>query len=298
MSTSSFGAAPPPPTGGSNLFGGGISPDQILYYAGTDTVMTQTSNLAHLNEPPYVVRGQISLLGPPETTGGNGAASSGQAGVIDVKVTAPTSAQALALGNAYDTALSNELTSVAQGSLQGAEQQTESTLLSIESEILTNHFPPGLSVQALEVQVNALQTALANLVVQSPSSGFEVLQAPSAALVSQVTPSTTTSSTPVRAGAGLGIGLLVGALAALGLFLLDKRVQTAKRAQAAFGYPIVAEIPLHSRDSTEPYRMLWLSVFREPLPLPPSEQNERLYDGEDPVLVSGNGGQSGQAGRS
>jgi hypothetical protein len=90
--------------------------------------------------------------------------------------------------------------------------------------------------------------------------------------------------------------VVLGALAALGLWLLDKRLKTAKRAQAAFAYPIVAEIPSDSSDATEPYRMLWLSVFREPLPLPPAEQNQRLYEGEDPVLEAGVGGRPGQAG--
>jgi hypothetical protein len=100
----------------------------------------------------------------------------------------------------------------------------------------------------------------------------------------------------VRAAAGLGIGLIVGILAALVLWLLDQRLKTAKRAQAAFGYPVVAEIPPHSGEATEPYRMLWLSVFREPLPLPPSDQGERLYEGEDPVLDSAVGSRSGRGG--
>ena len=96
--------------------------------------------------------------------------------------------------------------------------------------------------------------------------------------------------------AGLAIGLVVGALAALALWLLDRRLKTAKRALVAFGYPVVAEIPRDSSDSTEPYRMLWLSVFCEPLPLPPAELNQRLYEGEDPVLDAGVGSTSGRAG--
>jgi hypothetical protein len=298
VSTSSFGSSPPVSSGsGGNLFSGGISPDQILYYARTDAVMTASSNLAHLNEPPYVVRNQISLVGPPESTGGSsGAPNSGAAGVVNARVQAPTSAEALALNTAFDEALNRELNSVAQASLTGAEQQTESTLLSVENDIATNHFAPGLTAQALQVEVGALQEHLASLIVQQPDTGFQVLQQPSAALVSEVTPNTTTSRGPLRAGAGLGIGLLVGALAALALWLLDKRLQTVKRAQAAFGYPVVAEIPLLSSDSVEPYRMLWLSVFREPLPRPPSEQNERWYDGEDPVLDQGVGLRSGPQG--
>ena len=84
----------------------------------------------------------------------------------------------------------------------------------------------------------------------------------------------------------------------MALWLLDRRLKTAKRALVAFGYPVVAEIPPDSSDSTEPYRMLWLSVFREPLPLPPAELNQRLYDGEDPVLDAGVGSTTGPAGSS
>jgi hypothetical protein len=297
VSTSSFGSAPPAPADSGSNFGGGISPDQILYYANSDSVMNGTSTLAHLNEPAYEVRGQISLIGPPETTGpASSAPSSGQAGVIDVSVTAPTSAKALALNNAYDQAMTYELQAVATDGLHSAEQQTEQTLVSVENDIATKNYPLGLSAQALEVQVSALQEHLATLVVEEPNTGFEVLQNPSASTVSQVTPSSATDSRPVRAAAGLVIGLVLGALAALALWLLDRRLKTAKRAQVAFGYPVVAEIPLLSSDSTEPYRMLWLSVFREPLPLPPTEQNERWYEGEDPVLGESVGSMSGPVG--
>jgi len=298
VSTSSFGSAPPAPTGGSNLFGGGISPDQILYYASSDPVMEATARSAGLNEPPYVVRGQIALTPPPDSAAGGGSSgtNSGSAGVFDAKVTAPTNAEALALNNAYDESLNNYLNSVAQQALTGSEKQTEATLLTIENDIATNNFAPGLTAQALDVQVNALQQSLAALVVEEPGSGFTVLQQPSAALVSEVTPSTTTDSRPLRAAAGLAIGLVLGALAALALWLLDRRLKTAKRALVAFGYPVVAEIPRDSSDSTEPYRMLWLSVFCEPLPLPPAELNQRLYEGEDPVLDAGVGSTSGRAG--
>ena len=295
VSASSFGSAPPAPGAGDN-FGGGISPAQILYYANSDAVMTRTSTLAHLNEPPFALRSQITLIGPPETTGGSSAPSSGQAGVIDVQISAPTSAAALTLNTAYDAAMVSQLQDVASQGLKASEQQTQATLLTVESEIATKNYPLGLTDQALQVQVNALQEHLAQLIVQQPNTGFEVLQQPSASTVSQVTPSSATNSRPVRVAAGLGIGLIVGALAALALSLLDRRLKTAKRAQAAFGYPVVAEIPPDSSDSTEPYRMLWLSVFREPLPLPPSDQSERLYEGEDPVLESGVGSRSGQAG--
>ncbi len=290
-STSSIGSAPPAQDG--SLFGGGISTDQILYYSSTDQVMIDTAKLAGLGWPPWLVRDAITLVGPSTSGSSSG---TGNPGIIDVTVAAPTSAQALTLNNAYDEAMQLEINAVATQSLLGAEKQTETTLATIENQIATNTYAPGLSAAALEVQVAALQSHLAQLVVEQPGSGFQVLQAPSAVSLTKVITTSKFSSRPLRAAAGLVIGLVVGALLALALWLLDKRLKTAKRAQVAFGYPVVAEIPTDSSDSTEPYRMLWLSVFREPLPLPPSEQNERLYEGEDPVLDSGVGSRAGRPG--
>ena len=135
--------------------------------------------------------------------------------------------------------------------------------------------------------------------IQQPGSGIQVVQAPSAASTVAVVTGTPTviQNKTLRAVAGLLIGVVLGLLAAIVLWLLDKRLKTTKRAQVALGYPVVAEIPYESSDSTEAYRMLWLSVFREPLPLPPVEQSVGLYDGEDPVLEHGVGSRSGQAGR-
>jgi hypothetical protein len=179
----------------------------------------------------------------------------------------------------------------AKSSLLGSEQNTEATLATVIDDIATNHFLPGLTPQALEVQVTALQNYLASLVVQQPGSGLQVSQVPSASSTTAVVTGTPTvvDNRALRVVVGLVIGLVIGILAALALWLLDGRLKTAKRAQAALGYPVVAEIPFEASDSTEEYRMLWLQVFREPLPLPPVEQPERLYEGEDPVLDSGVG---------
>ena len=210
-----------------------------------------------------------------------------------------TPAAALALNKGFVEAMNTYTDDQAKSSLLGQEQQTEATLYSVLTDIQDNNFAPGLNAQALEVQVNTLQTYLANLVVQQPGSGLQVVQAPSAQSTVAVVTGTPTvvDNRTLRAVAGLVIGLILGALAALALWLLDGRLKTAKRAQAALGYPVVAEIPYESSDSTEAYRMLWLTVFREPLPLPPMEQNQQLYDGEDPVLDRGVGNRSGQAGR-
>ena len=121
---------------------------------------------------------------------------------------------------------------------------------------------------------------------QDVYTGFQILQSTQADFaVPTKTVSQKFSSRPVRAVAGLLIGLLLGVLVALARGLLDKRVTSAKRAQAALGYPVVAEIPASS-DSSEAYRMLWLSVFREPLP-EVAEQGDQWLEGADLTLDPG-----------
>jgi hypothetical protein len=289
VSSSAFGAAPPPPNNAANLLSGGISTDQMTYFADTDQVMDWAGQLSGLNEPAYAIRSQITLLGPPTQNSQSNAGTSGQDGVVDAKVVGATPAQALSLNKGFDEAMELEIASRAQGALTGAEQVTEQTLARVAYEEATNSFPPGVTAQAIGVQVNALENTLASYIVQVPGTGFEILQQPTTAGVAKVTTGTTVNNSKLRIGAGLGIGLLLGALAALAVWLLDRRLKTAKRAQAAFGYPVVAEIPDDTSDATEPYRMLWLSVFRQPLPLPPTDQSERLYQGESAELEPARG---------
>ncbi len=279
VSTSSIGS---PPTGSSDA--SNLAPDQILYYAGTDTVLSAASKAAGLNWPAWVVRARLILLGPPSADGSSTGATSGQAGVIDVSTQGPTAADSLALNSAFDQALGNEVNSVAKATLAGTEAQTEAKLAAIEDEIAFKSYPPGVTTDALQIQVTALENYLATLVVEQPGTGYSILHTPVLAEVNKVTTGAVLNSRALRGAAGLLLGLLLGALLALAVWLLDRRLKTAKRAHHAFGYPVVSEIPAATSDSTEPYRMLWLSVFREPLPLPPSDEQQWLYEGEDPVL--------------
>jgi hypothetical protein len=295
LSTSVIGS-PPASDNGPSLLGGGLTIGQIQYYASSDGVIAETSKLSGLNETLPQVRAGIAVVNPAGDTGQN---TADENGVVDVSAVGATPAAALALDKGFVQAMNDYTDQQATSALEGEEKQTEATLYTVLTDIADNNFAPGLNAAALEVQVTALQTYLASLVIQQPGSGLQVVQAPSAQSTVAVVTGTPTvvDNKTIRAVAGLAIGVILGLLAAVALWLLDKRLKTAKRAQVALGYPVVAEIPFESSDSTEPYRMLWLSVFREPLPLPPAEQNERLYDGEDPVLDRGVGGQSVRAGR-
>jgi hypothetical protein len=298
QSTSVIGSPPTGPNGDPSLIGGGITIGQIQYYASTDGVMAETSRLSGLNESLPAVRGQISLVAPEAANPGQSSGS--ENGVVNVTTTGATSAAALGLNKAFVTAMNDYTDTAAKDSLISSEQQTEQTLATVLTDISTNNFLPGLDAQALGVQVSALQNYLASLVIQQPGSGLQVVQAPADSSTTAVVTGTPTvvQNRTLRAVAGLIIGMVLGALVAVALSLLDRRLKTAKRARTALGYPVVAEIPSESSDSTETYRMLWLSVFREPLPLPPADQDERWYGGEDPVLDHGVGSRSEQVARS
>ena len=293
QSSSALGAAPTGQQGQATLFGGGITTDQILYYANTDEVMQEASKLSGLNEAVWAMRDQISFLGPPSTQGDTSTPNSGQTGVIEVKVLSSSAEQAVALNQAFDQALTMAVTARAKDALATEKVQTELTLAEIQGEIQSGNIPPGLTAAALEVQVNALQQYLAELVVTLPDVGLETVREPSIETTAEIVSGTPpVNNRSVRAAGGFAIGLALGALAALALWMVDRRLKTTSRAESAFGYPVIAEIPTDSTDSTEPYRMLWLSVFREPLPLPQAGESGQWYEEDSPMLESAVGGRS------
>jgi capsular polysaccharide biosynthesis protein len=232
VTTTSIGAPPSVNGGASSPLPPGVTTEQIQFFADSDSVYAEAGRLAHIKAATYTLRGMVTVTGPTDQ-------GTGQAGVIQVQVQAPTPAESAALNVSYDEALDY---AVAYGAFKATGQGVY--------------------------------------------TGFEILQSTDPGFaVPTKTVSQKFSSRPVRAFAGLLIGLLLGTLVALARGLLDKRVNSAKRAQVALGYPVVAEIP-SSSDSSEAYRMLWLSVFREPLP-EVAEQGDQWLDGADLTLDPG-----------
>jgi capsular polysaccharide biosynthesis protein len=161
------------------------------------------------------------------------------------------------------------------GELPGLVAVTVRAPTAVESASLNNAFDVSLG-SVIETGAKSLNDG------QPVITGFQVLQTtqPDFATATVSVAQKTVNSRTVRVLAGLLIGLVLGLLIALARMLLDKRVTSTRRAQAAIGYPVVAEIPASTSDSREAYRMLWLSVFREPLPDPV----ERGGGGGDPWL--------------
>jgi hypothetical protein len=208
----------PPSLGNNSAIPPGVSTSQIVYYAASQAVYTQTAYLAHVDEPGPLVRSYFSIEGPCDNCStGEGTLD----GTVNVTVKAPSASESADLNNSFDLALGQAINN-------GARQ------------------------------------------LGGGPTGFQVLDStqPSFAAVSKTAVQTSIDSRPIRAVSGLLIGLVLGILVTFVRLLLDKRVSSIRRAQAAIGYPVVAEIPASASDSREAYRMLWLSVFREPLPEP------------------------------
>jgi polysaccharide biosynthesis transport protein len=150
-------------------------------------------------------------------------------------------------------------------------------------------------------------------------SGFTVLQPAVSAVDSKALAKTSlTASRKVRALGGLVVGAIIAAALVLLRELLDKRLRTAARAEAVFGFPVVAEIPLAAvsgqpavpglipmvdvvRDPVSPgaeaYRMLRMSLMFESLaPLSgPADPFALGSDGDDVLTASEAAGMDGAA---
>ena len=132
---------------------------------------------------------------------------------------------------------------------------------------------------SLENQLNAALEQEQALSATSSSTGYLILQP------AQASSATKTgggglgrlgTSRSVRGFAGLLIGLILAAGIVLLLEMLDKRIRGSSRAEETFGYPVVAEIPVPSKENgagvvsvfsgastptAEAYRMLRMSVL-------------------------------------
>src|SRR5664280_1858053 len=83
-SYSSVGSAPPA-LAQSSVLSPGVTTDQILFYASADATLLEAGKLAHSSAPLFVIRSSIQVQGPGTTSSG---ATTGQAGVVNVKVVA------------------------------------------------------------------------------------------------------------------------------------------------------------------------------------------------------------------
>jgi hypothetical protein len=169
-------------------------------------------------------------------------------------------------------------TASSTGTLTGTVNVTVEAPSSVDSASYNTAFD-----QALQQAVDKSATTLNN--GQSVNTGFEVLRTTQAAFATPTkTAVQTLASRPLRALIGALLGLVLGLLVVMVRALTDKRVNTVRRAEIAVGYPVLAQIQSNASDSGDPgesYRMLWLSIFNDPLPEPSERSVDEWLDEVD-----------------
>lgn len=264
------------PAGGADLLGGGVTTQQILFYANSQPVKANTAKIAGLNVPPALLYGYLSasaaaanatVNGAPTTTIAAAAKKANGSGLVLLNASGSTETKAVSLANLY----AGELGYYLGQQVQKHEQTNPST-------------KPGVAANP------------------DPATGYEVVQ--EAIIATRATKkAAVTSSRKVRLVAGLALGLVLGAGIVLLRELLDKHLRTAARAESRFGYPVVAEIPSSAKPgggatlsldvdrdpgsvAAEAYRMLRMSVLFEPLTsMPAPTIKSGLFNGN----ANGNG---------
>ncbi len=272
--TSQVGALPADTLGGagSSPLSTGVPTDQIIFYASSDQVLAAAGKQADLNTNTAVLRDRVSFVGP--TTNSNGQPV-GVSGVVTVSSTGPSQANAVDLNRAFVIQLGKKVNEEATQQLRAQQIQVFSSILAVTKQLNGLTDQAGVTATAYESELTALETRQAQLATETPYTGYTILELASHATQTKLP---IIDSRAVRGLIGLLVGVLLGAALALLVSLFDKRLRSATRAKAVFGYSVVTEIHHHSVRSTEEFRMLALAVLHEPLAHRTHERGGSLDD--------------------
>jgi len=252
--TAIVGAAP---NSEGTLLNGGVSSAQIQFFATTQSTQQTVATAAGLNVPAFEFPNYMTASIVPAGTVSGYYGASASAGLkrssptlVELTAYGATAPEAVSLANEYAGQLNYVITNYATQRAESSAKATAST---------SNAVTTGYTIQSYAEYA----VKVTNPVAASP-----------------------VASRKVRLLGGFVIGALVAAGIVLLRELLDKRIRTAARAEANFGFPVVVEIPVASlgpavsatvpvpavdviRDpdsaGAEAYRMLRMSVMFEPL---------------------------------
>jgi Mrp family chromosome partitioning ATPase len=197
---------------------------------------------------------------------------------VEIQTSANSPATSAAFTNAFVAQLGDYMSNILAQRQQAqitAEQQKIKALQARMAAVGSSKGSGGLATQ-----LNAALAQEQELQSFKPATGYLVLQP---ALASSAVKSGGGASLTSNKGVRVLVGFVVGVLLAAGAILLleafDKRLRTSSRAAAAFGFPVVAEIPAAQKDgyydgfidasgsspspAAEAYRMLCTSLLLE-----------------------------------
>ena len=267
--TAIVGASPPGGPGTSGALAGGVTTNQISFYARTDQVVLaaakQVGRTGSLTELEREIT--VTPASPKDAA----------VGTIKLTGTGATPDQSAAFTNAFADQLGAYMSSLVAQRNQGQLAAAKQKVTDLESEIAA--LGKAKVSTSLENQLNSALAQEQALSAASSSTGYLILQPAQASSATKTGGgglSGLGSSRLVRGFAGLLIGLILAVGIVLVLEMLDKRIRGSSRAEETFGYPVVAEIPIPSKENgagvvsvfsgastptAEAYRMLRMSVL-------------------------------------
>ena len=229
--TAIVGASPPGGPGTSGALAGGVTTNQISFYARTDQVVLAAAKQAGRTGSLAELEGEITVVAENAKTD--------TVGTIKLTGTGATPERSAAFTNAFadqlGTYMSNLVGQRNQGQLAAAKQK----VTDIESEIAAL----GKTTKANAGLENQLNVALAQeqaLSAASSSTGYLILQPAQASSATKTAGAGSDgigSSRLVRGFAGLLIGLILAAGIVLVLEMLDKRIRGRSRAERHSAIP-------------------------------------------------------------
>lgn len=274
--TAIVGASPPGAPGIPGALAGGVTTNQMSFYAHTDKVVLAAAKQVGRTGSVTELEDEITITAANPKANADAAAGTLAAGTLKLSGVGSTPGRSAAFTNAFADQLGIYMTSLVAQRDQGELDAAKLKVADLQGEI---YYLKGRASASLENELNQAviqETALSNA---SSSTGYTVLQpAQASSAVSSGGGGLTSlgSSRLIRGLAGLLIGLIVGAGIAFVLELLDKRIRSRSRAEETFGYPVIAEIPIPSKENgagvvsvfsgastptAEAYRMLRLAVL-------------------------------------
>jgi len=277
--------------GGANpALGGGVSTSQIIFYASEASVAVAAAKDVGLHGTSADLAGEVTPFGAIVPTSSSATAKKAAvvtvAGQLWLSALGPTPKLSAAFTNAYAAEIGKTLQNLVSAHYNVQLQQARQSVTTLQNKLnlLTVSKASATSIAQVNNQLAAANTQVQVLEASPPSTGYQILRPayPSGAYKDATVPTKSGGlggSHKVRALAGALLGLLIGAGIALMMELLDKRVRTAAGARAAFGFPVVAEIPVPevvgatnlslpdhlSMVSAEAYRKLRMSIHLEGL---------------------------------
>src|ERR1700677_1217630 len=278
--TAVVGASPPGGPGASGALAGGVTTNQISFYARTDQVVLAAAKQAGRTGSLAELEREITVTSDSAKKG------AADAGTIKLTGTGATPERSAAFTNAFADQLGPYMSNLVGQRNQGQLTAAKQKVTELESEIAAVGKTTKVSAN-LENQLNTAVAQEEALSAASLSTGYLILQPAQASSATKTGGGglhSLGSSRLIRGFAGLLIGLILAAGIVLVLEMLDKRIRGSSRAEETFGYPVIAEIPIPSKENgagvvsvfsgastptAEAYRMLRMSVLFGAVEPPP-----------------------------